>query len=97
GVDAQGAWSPLDERSVGLSTLVEDQALKPLALLRRALFDAPPPDEPLVLPRALLARVTALRAGAPTRLALEFLAPTRVRLSEAGLAASLGLAARNAE
>lgn len=98
GVDASGAWDPRDERHLGLGTLVDDEDLRPLALLRRKLFAPPPLEVPLVLPeRGLFARVTKSAADSPTRLRLEFLDAARVRLSRAGVLAELHLAVRNVE
>ena len=98
GRDASGAWDPDDERSLGLTTLVEDPDVRPLALLRRAVFEPPPPAEPLVLPpRGLRARVTAAEPDAPEEIALEFLGAGRVRLARAGLLQTLRLAARDVE
>lgn len=98
GVDSSGGWDPRDERHLGLGTLVDDEGLQPLALLRRKLFAPPPLEVPLVLPeRGLFARVTHGTADAPTRIRLEFLDSSRVRLSRAGTLAELHLDARDAE
>lgn len=92
GRDAEGAWDPLDARAVGLATRVDDADLAPLALLRRALFDPPPPEEPLVLPpRELHARVLAATPAAPRRLRLTFLGAERVRVEEDRLLCRLGI------
>ncbi len=98
GSDAAGRWDPHDERSLGLATLVEDEGLRPLALLRRGLFGSSDPTLPLVLPaRGLLARARIDDPAAPTRVRLEFLGGGRVRLTRAGLLARLHLAGRTLE
>ncbi len=95
GRDERGGWDPALERHLGLSTLVEDEGLRPVALAARALFDPPPPWIPLVLPeRELLALVEECGPDSPDRVRVEFLDDSRVRLSGAGLLESLGLADR---
>lgn len=92
GQGPDGGWDPLDARAVGLATRVDDADLAPLALLRRTLFDSPPPEEPLVLPpRELHARVLAATPEAPRRLRLTFLGAERVRVEEDRLLCRLGL------
>jgi len=98
GRDPAGEWEPRDALHLGLGTLVDDEGLQPLSLLRRRLFAPPPLDEPLVLPeRGLYARVLTSGADAPTRIRLEFLDGSRVRLARAGRLAELHLGARDAE
>jgi succinoglycan biosynthesis transport protein ExoP len=98
GVDASGEWNPRDERNLGLGTVVDDESLRPLSLLRRKLFETRPLEVPLVLPeRGVYARVTHGTVDAPTRIRLEFLDSTRVRLSRAGPLAELHLGARDFE
>ncbi len=95
GRDEQGRWNAADERHVGLTTLVDDEGLRPLALLWRTLFEPPPPDIPLVLPeRELLARAERTDPDAPECIRIEFLDELRLRISTAGLAERLGLAKR---
>ena len=98
GTDGSGAWNPLDERSAGLATRVDDLDLRPLALLRRALFAPPPPSEPLVLPpRGLNARATPRDGAAPALVRLAFVGGGRVRIARAGWLAALHLVARAEE
>jgi uncharacterized protein involved in exopolysaccharide biosynthesis/Mrp family chromosome partitioning ATPase len=92
GQTAEGTWNPLDPRAVGLATSVDDADLAPLALLRRALLDPPPPEEPLVLPpRELHARVLSATPDAPRRLRITFLGRERVRVEEERLLCRLRL------
>lgn len=98
GKDTEGRWNPHDERNLGLATLVEDEGLAPLALLRRRFLEPRTPDVPLVLPpRGLLARARMQTAEAPARVRLEFLGAGRVRLARAGLLPALRLGARDVE
>ena len=89
GRDASGSWDPRDERHVGLATRVDDEAVAPLALVRRKFLDPPPLEEPLVLPaRGVYARVTSATPDAPTLVRLEFLDDARVRMTRAGMLAA---------